>query len=592
MSGEGSASSSTPRLSPNAPTFSFNPDASEFAPPSSWEDMEAKTGDGETKEESGSGIATASDDDVNQLVGEFKEVDLGGKTEEEDSSKKKSQKDESGAASPSARSGAAASSSSSTGTKKKETKENEDSENLPNASTSDAKEILMEKMKVNAGDPRPHMNVVFIGHVDAGKSTMSGQLLYATGNVDKRTINKYEKEAKTLNRESWFLAFIMDTNDEERAKGKTVEVGRAHFQTENRRFTILDAPGHKNYVPNMIQGAAQADIGVLVISARKGEFETGYERGGQTREHALLAKTLGVKELVVVVNKMDDQTVEWNEDRYNTIEQRIASFLKKNGFKKKNIRFVPISAITGDNIFKPVPKETCDWYNGDTLLTMLDNIVIDGRDPNAPLRIPILDKLADRGTVALGKVETGTVRVGQKVTIYPGAYSGSVDAITIGDSAEDTVDAAFPGENVEIKLKGIHEDHIKKGFVLTDKEHPVPVVNRFKAQLQVLELEHRGVFSAGYNAILHIHTMEQEVTVDKLTKFINMEKKEEKANPKFITSNQTCECNMSVPLSIPCEKYEKMPQMGRFTIRDEGRTIAIGKIIGLPREALQAAGQA
>ena len=169
--------------------------------------------------------------------------------------------------------------------------------------------VVEEVVEVQEEDPREHLNVVFIGHVDAGKSTLSGNILYLTGYVDKRTIEKYEREAKQRNRESWFLAFIMDTNEEERAKGKTVEVGRAPFETEAKRYTILDAPGHKNYVPHMISGAAQADVGILVISARRGEFETGFERGGQTREHAMLCKTLGVRFLIVVINKMDDPTV-------------------------------------------------------------------------------------------------------------------------------------------------------------------------------------------------------------------------------------------------------------------------------------------
>merc|ERR1712151_919601 len=175
-------------------------------------------------------------------------------------------------------------------------------------------------------DPRPHLNVVFIGHVDAGKSTTCGNILYLCGCVDDRTVEKYKKEAVDKNRETWFLAYIMDTNEEEKAKGKTVEVGRAHFETENRRFTILDAPGHKSYVPNMIGGASQADVGVLIISARKGEFETGFERGGQTREHATLAKTLGVDKLILAINKMDDPSVEWAQERYDNIVKDMEPF--------------------------------------------------------------------------------------------------------------------------------------------------------------------------------------------------------------------------------------------------------------------------
>merc|ERR1719491_1279904 len=211
------------------------------------------------------------------------------------------------------------------------------------------------EIPIQEGDPREHFNLVFIGHVDAGKSTLSGNILYLTDNVDKRTIERYEREAKERNRESWFLAFIMDTNEEERAKGKTGEVGRAHFNTDVKRYTILDAPGHKNYVPNMIMGASQADVAVLVISARKGEFETGFDRGGQTREHALLAKTLGVSFLVVVINKMDDPTVNWEKTRFDECVKKLRPFLKSCGFTiKKEVKFMPISGLSGANVIDPV----------------------------------------------------------------------------------------------------------------------------------------------------------------------------------------------------------------------------------------------
>lgn len=211
-----------------------------------------------------------------------------------------------------------------------------------------ARAELKEELREAGFDAREHLNVVFIGHVDAGKSTMAGNILFLLGEVDKRTIDKYTKEAEQKNRESWFLAYIMDVNDEEREKGKTVEVGRAYFTTPSKRFTILDAPGHKSYVPNMIQGAAQADVAVLVLSARRGEFETGFERGGQTREHALLAKTLGVKRLIVVVNKMDEPTVRWSQRRYDECVKKIKPFLKSSGYNlKKSVQFLPVSGALG-----------------------------------------------------------------------------------------------------------------------------------------------------------------------------------------------------------------------------------------------------
>lgn len=210
---------------------------------------------------------------------------------------------------------------------------------------------------------KDHLNVVFIGHVDAGKSTIGGQLLYLTGQVDKRTLEKYEREAKEKNRESWYLSWALDTNQEERDKGKTVEVGRAYFETENKHFTLLDAPGHRGFVPNMIGGAAQADLAVLVISARKGEFETGFERGGQTREHAMLAKTAGVKQLIVLINKMDDPTVEWSKERYDECCEKLMPYLRKCGFNPKTeLYFMPCSGLNGAFLRDVVPESVCPWF--------------------------------------------------------------------------------------------------------------------------------------------------------------------------------------------------------------------------------------
>ena len=264
------------------------------------------------------------------------------------------------------------------------------------AARAEAKNAKILAELADDSDPRRHANVVFIGHVDAGKSTISGNVLVCTGQVDQRTIQRYEKEAKELNRESWYLAFIMDTNEEERAKGKTVEVGRAEFETTARRFTVLDAPGHANYVPDMINGAAQADIGVLVISARRGEFEAGFERQGQTREHALLAKTLGIKKLVVAVNKMDDPTMlsedgKWNQERYDAIVGKLKPFLRKScGYAiLKDCYFLPMSGLNGANLLQRVSKDMCNWYDGPSLLELLDTIPLGTGAPDGPLRVPV-----------------------------------------------------------------------------------------------------------------------------------------------------------------------------------------------------------
>lgn len=208
---------------------------------------------------------------------------------------------------------------------------------------------------------KDHISILFMGHVDAGKSTMGGNLLYLTGSVDKRTIDKYEKEAKDAGRQGWYLSWVMDTNKEERNDGKTIEVGRAYFETEKRRYTILDAPGHKMYVSEMIGGASQADVGILVISARKGEYETGFEKGGQTREHALLAMNQGVSKLAVVVNKMDDTTVNWSKERYDECTAKLAAFLKAIGYKKEDVLFMPVSGYTGAGLKEPVNPTECPW---------------------------------------------------------------------------------------------------------------------------------------------------------------------------------------------------------------------------------------
>ncbi|XP_047948249.1 eukaryotic peptide chain release factor GTP-binding subunit ERF3A isoform X3 [Salvia hispanica] len=425
-----------------------------------------------------------------------------------------------------------------------------------------------------------HLNVVFIGHVDAGKSTIGGQILYLSGQVDERTIQKYEKEAKDKSRESWYMAYIMDTNEEERVKGKTVEVGRAHFETETTRFTILDAPGHKSYVPNMISGASQADIGVLVISARKGEFETGYERGGQTREHVQLAKTLGVSKLLVVVNKMDEPTVKWSKERFDEIESKMSLFLKSSGYNvKKDVQFLPISGLMGTNMKTRMGKDICPWWNGTCLFEALDAIEIPPRDPKGPFRMPIIDKFKDMGTVVMGKIESGTVRDGDTMVVMPNKVQVKVLAIFCD---ENRVRRAGPGENLRVRLSGIEEEDIIGGFVLSSVARPVAAVSEFLAQLSILELLDNAIFCAGYKAVLHIHSVVEECEIVELTQQIDPKtRKRLKKKPLFVKKGAVVECRVQVNNMICIEKYSDFPQLGRFTLRTEGKTVAVGKVTGL-----------
>uniref|UniRef100_A0A6N2ML25 Tr-type G domain-containing protein n=1 Tax=Salix viminalis TaxID=40686 RepID=A0A6N2ML25_SALVM len=382
-----------------------------------------------------------------------------------------------------------------------------------------APEDVEALVEMEQDNKKRHLNVVFIGHVDAGKSTTGGQILFLSGQVDDRTIQKYEKEAKDKSRESWYMAYIMDTNEEERVKGKTVEVGRAYFETETTRFTILDAPGHKSYVPNMISGASQADIGVLVISARKGEFETGYERGGQTREHVQLAKTLGVSKLLVVVNKMDDPTVNWSKERYDEIESKMIPFLKSSGYNvKKDVQFLPLSGLMGANMKTRLDKAICPWWNGPCLFEALDAIEVPPRDPNGPLRMPIIDKFKDMGTVVMGKVESGSVKEGDTLLVMPNKTQVKVLAVYCD---ENKVRRAGPGENVRVRLSGIDDEDILSGFVLSSVARPIHAVAEFDAQLQILELLDNAIFTAGYKAVLHIHSVVEECEIVQLLQQID-----------------------------------------------------------------------
>lgn len=435
------------------------------------------------------------------------------------------------------------------------------------------------------GDQREHLNIVCIGHVDAGKSTLSGSFLFEMGIVDKRTIEKFQREAKEQNRESWFLAYIMDTNEDERARGKTVEVGKAHFETEKKRYTLLDAPGHKSYVPAMISGASQADVGILVISARKGEFEAGFEKMGQTREHAMLAYTLGLRKLLVVVNKMDDPTVNWDQARYDEIVKKLLPFLRQCGFKvKKDVYFIPIAALSGMNIKNRLDKSkvTVDWpyqcNNGMSVIETLDSIEISHRDPTAPLRVPILYSYFDRGLNVLGKVEYGLLKIGDKVHVNPTRQVCEITSILVSDTV--AIRVARPGENVQLLLKGLNEGDCQKGYVLANEPIGTSV---FIATLRILDLlEHRPIFSAGYHAVLHVHTAVEECVVEKLLYGHDPEtKKPIKKVKYFAKSEEYVTVRIRVAQKICVEPHKQNEVLGRFTLRDEGKTIAIGKVIKL-----------
>lgn len=429
---------------------------------------------------------------------------------------------------------------------------------------------------------KEHVNVIFLGHVDAGKSTLGGSILYATGMVDERTMDKYKRESKELGRETWYLSWALDQTKEERSKGKTVEVGRGFFETEKRRYSILDAPGHKTYVPNMVSGASQADVGVLVISARKGEYETGFEKGGQTREHAVLAKTQGINKLIIVVNKMDDPTVEWSEARFKECTTKLTVFLKGLGYNPKtDLTFMPVAAQTTQNIKERITKEVAPWYDGPSLLEHLDSMQTLERKLNAPFMMPIAAKYRDMGTMIEGKIEAGVIKKDAKYIMMPSKAEITISAL-FGET-EDEIQMATCGEQVRIRIKGAEEEDIMPGFVLCSPKRPVHCVTAFEAQIRLLEL--KSILSAGFNCVLHVHSATEEVTFAALLhKLEPKTNRKSKKPPGFAKQGMNIIARLEITgaVSNVCvERFEDYPQMGRFTLRDQGQTIAIGKITRL-----------
>lgn len=310
-------------------------------------------------------------------------------------------------------------------------------------------EDTKEGKMIEVNDNLQPVSIVFMGHVDHGKSTIAGNILVLTGMVDERTLEKNRLEAIQNKKESWYLSYSLDINKEEREKGKTVEIGKAFFKTENKRYTILDAPGHSGFLPNLLLGACHADYVGLVISAKAGEFEAGFEKSGSTKEHSLLAKSLGVTKIIVIINKMDEESVKWSQKRFDEIKANLGDYLKKIGFAEKDIQYIPISGLKGNNIKEPLSKDVCDWYNGNTLLETFDKMEIPVRDRNGPLRISILDRYKEGGLFIMGKVESGTIKYGGNYTIMP--LKQNIEVSWLFNSEELGVPYALPGELVRVR---------------------------------------------------------------------------------------------------------------------------------------------
>jgi len=442
-------------------------------------------------------------------------------------------------------------------------------------------------LSINMVKEKHHINIVVIGHVDSGKSTTTGHLIYKCGGIDKRTIEKFEKEAQEMGKGSFKYAWVLDKLKAERERGITIDIALWKFMTEKFFVTIIDAPGHRDFIKNMITGTSQADCGVLIIASGTGEFEAGISKNGQTREHALLAYTLGVKQLIVAVNKMDSTEPPYSKSRFEEIQKEVSGFIKKVGYNPAAVAFVPISGWNGDNMLEQ--SSNMSWWkgwnierkegkaSGLTLLDALDSIIPPQRPTDKPLRLPLQDvyKIGGIGTVPVGRVETGIIKPGMVVTFAPNQLSTEVKSV---EMHHESLAEASPGDNVGFNVKNVSVKDIKRGNVASDsKNKPASGVADFTAQ--VIVLNHPGQVSNGYSPVLDCHTAHIACKFKEIKEKVDRRTgKTTEQNPKFIKSGDAAIVTL-VPSKPMCvEAFSEFPPLGRFAVRDMRQTVAVGVI--------------
>ncbi len=413
---------------------------------------------------------------------------------------------------------------------------------------------------------KPHINLVFIGHVNHGKSTLLGRLYYDLGMIDERTLERLRKEAEEKGKKTWEFAYFVDRLKQERETGMTIDVYYEKLETPKYFITVIDAPGHASFVKNMITGTSQADAAVLVVSAKEGVMP-------QTKEHAFLAKVLGINQLIVAINFMD--AVNYDQKRYEEVKEQVLQLLKGIGYKEENLIFVPTSGLMGDNVVKKSDK--MPWWKGPTLYEALDQLKEPPRLIDKPLRIPIQDvySITGVGTVPVGRVETGVLKVGDKVIFNPPGIVGEVKSI---ETHHTPIQEAVPGDNIGFNVRGVSAKDIKRGHVAGHPDNPPTVAKEFTAQIVVLE--HPTAIAAGYTPVFHVHTAQVSCRFAELQKKIDPRTGAViEENPSYIKRGDSAIVKIVPTQPLCIEKYQEFPPLGRFAVRDMGKTIAAGIVL-------------